>query len=583
LASGKKIKNQAFPTTQWLVPSEDMEHRTRLVQELRIHPIVSSILVRRSIVDPDEAKRFLQPSLKDLHNPYLMKDIKRGLRRLVRALNDREKIVIYGDYDVDGITSLVILYDFLKKTGADVSYYIPDRIAEGYGLNRIAVEKIKERGVALIITVDCGISDHKEIAHARSLGMDTIVLDHHEVPENLPEAEAVINTYRSDCSFPFKQLAGVGIVFNFLIALRGQLREIGFWKDRLYPNLREYLDLVALGTIGDISPLIDENRIFAKIGLDLINQGKRPGIQALREVSGVGHQPVDSTTASFSLIPRINAAGRVASADDAVRLLLSQDLSEALPLARKLDGHNRARQMLERTILQSITNEIESSMNMEITPVLVLASPDWHPGVIGIVASKLVELYYRPAILISLKDGIGKGSGRSIPEFNLHRGLTHCRSHLLSYGGHRFAGGMSIREEHILTFRSMLEKIVREEVRLLDLVPSTSIDANCELNEINHDFMCQLNSLAPYGSMNPEPLLYTRNVNVSNPVIVGNNHLKMRIISHSTSCNSIWFGKGQFVSTLPDTKLDIVFTPQLNHWNGTSTIQLKLKDMAKSI
>jgi len=582
LGLGKKIKNLTLPTTQWMIPSEDMERQTRLVRELRIHSIVSSIMVNRSIVDPDEAMRYLQPSLKDLHNPFLMKDIKRGLNRLIRALNIREKIVIYGDYDVDGITSLVILYDFLKKTGADVSYYIPDRIAEGYGLNKTAIEKIREKGTALIITVDCGISDHGEIAHARSLGMDTIVLDHHEVPENLPEAEAVINTCRSDCSFPFKQLAGVGIVFNFLIALRGQLRETGFWNDRIYPNLRKYLDLVALGTIGDISPLIDENRIFAKIGLDLINQGKRPGIQALREVSGVGNQPVDSTTASFSLIPRINAAGRVASADDAVRLLLSENMSEAMPLARKLDGHNRTRQMMERTILHSITKEIESSINMEHTPVLVLASPDWHPGVIGIVASKLVELYYRPAILISLKDGIGKGSGRSIPEFNLHRGLTQCQPHLLTYGGHRFAGGMSIREENILSFRSTIEKIVREEVHLLDLAPSTSIDANCELDEINQDLICQLASLAPYGSMNPEPLLHARNVAVSNPVIVGNNHLKMRVISHGASCNSIWFGKGHFVSTLQDTKLDIVFTPQLNHWNGTSTIQLKLKDMAKS-
>jgi len=578
----KKTHHPSLPTTQWLIPPENMESQTRLVRELRIHPILSRILVSRSILDPLEAKRYLQPSLNDLHNPFLMKDMKQGLKRLVRALTGREKIVIYGDYDVDGITSLVILYDFLKKTGAEVSYYIPDRIAEGYGLNRTAIEAIRGRGTSLMITVDCGISDHDEIVHARSLGMDTIVLDHHEIPETLPKAEAVINTNRADCPFPFKQLAGVGIAFNFLIALRGQLRETGFWTNRPYPNLRDYLDLVALGTLGDISPLIDENRIFAKIGLDLINQGRRPGLQALREVSGAGSHPVDSMTASFSLIPRINAAGRIASADDAVRLLLAEDLAEALPLARKLDGHNRSRQIMERTILQSIIQEIERSRDMEHTPVLVLASPDWHPGVIGIVASRLVDLYYRPAVLISLKDGIGKGSGRSIPEFNLHRGLTHCQSYLLSYGGHRFAGGLSIREEHLHSFRSLLETMVREEVRLSDLAPSTSIDAPCELEDINLDLMCQLDSLAPYGSMNPEPLLHARNVAVSNPTIVGNNHLKMRLISHGSSCSSIWFGKGQFVGDLQDTKLDIVFTPQVNHWNGTATIQLKLKDMAKS-
>lgn len=582
MASVKNINHPSLPITQWLIPSEDAESRTRLIRELRIHPILASILVNRAIADPADARRYLYPSLKDLHNPFSMKDMMLGLERVMTALKNREKIFIYGDYDVDGITSLVILYDFLKKAGADVFYYIPDRIAEGYGLNRGAVEKLREQGAALIITVDCGISDHREIHHARLLGMDTIVLDHHEVPETLPQAEAVINTNRSDCSFPFKQLAGVGIVFNFLIALRGHLREAGFWKDRTYPNLRDYLDLVALGTIGDISPLIDENRIFAKIGLNLINQSRRPGIEALREVSGAGHQPVDSTTASFSLIPRINAAGRVASAEDAVRLLLAEDMSEALPLARKLDGYNRERQGMERNILNAITRDIDSTVNMEHTPVLVLASPDWHPGVIGIVASKLVDLYYRPAILISLREGIGKGSGRSIPEFNLHRGLTHCRSLLVSYGGHRFAGGLSIVEDQIQPFRTMIEQLVRDEVRLPDLVPATAVDAHCELGDINYDLVSQLDSLSPYGSMNPEPVLRIRNVAVSQPAVVGNNHLRMRVTGHGMSCPSIWFGKGRFAGAVQNTKLDIVFTPQLNHWNGTATIQLKLRDMSRS-
>jgi single-stranded-DNA-specific exonuclease len=267
-----------LPLTRWQIPEPRMEDRDHLVRELRMHPVLCNILVSRSLRDPDEAKRFLTPTLKDLHNPFLMSDMKRGLDRVIRAIHHREKILIFGDYDVDGVTALVTLYKFLAGVGVDVTYSIPDRIKEGYGLNRAAVDRIRQSGNSLLITVDCGVSNHDEIEYAKSLGLDTIVLDHHEVPDHLPDAIAVINTHRNDCLFPFKHLAGVGIVFNFLIALRGALRETGFWSDKPYPNLMEYLDLVALGTIGDISPLIDENRIFAKIGLDLMNKNKRhPG------------------------------------------------------------------------------------------------------------------------------------------------------------------------------------------------------------------------------------------------------------------------------------------------------------------
>lgn len=582
MAIEKEKEIPALPITQWRTSPVDSAGESRLIQELKIHPVLARVLMNRNMSDPTDAGRYLRPSLKDLHNPFLMKDVRKGLERLIAAITRREQIVIYGDYDADGVTAVVILYDFLTKAGAHVTYYIPDRIREGYGLNRSAIDQLKGRGATLIITVDCGISDHDEIAHARSLGMDTIVLDHHEIPETLPDAAAVINTNRSDCAFPFKPLAGVGIAFNFMIALRGQLREMGFWTDRTYPNLRDYLDLVALGTIGDIAPLLDENRVFAKIGLDLINRGGRPGIEALRSVGGADHQPVDSTTASFSLIPRINAAGRVATADDAVRLLLARDLSEALPLARKLDGYNRERQLMERNILNSILHEIDETTDMDRTPAIVLASPDWHPGVIGIVASKLVDLYYRPAILISVKDGIGKGSGRSIQEFNLHRGLTHCRTHLLSYGGHRFAGGLSLVEENIQAFRSALEEIVRDEVFLPRLAPSSTIDAQCNLEDITCEVVCQLDSLAPCGSMNPEPIFHARGVSAAHPTIVGGHHLKMRMVSRETSCPSIWFGKGEYLEAVQDATWDVLFTPQLNHWNGATTIQLKLRDMARS-
>jgi single-stranded-DNA-specific exonuclease len=570
-----------LPTTHWKFPKVNAQFQQMLSRELRIHPIVSQILINRSISNPEDARKYLSPSLSELHNPFLMKDMKKGVVRVIKAIHDRERIVIYGDYDVDGVTSVAILYRFLRILSANVSYRIPDRFKEGYSLNRTAVDEIKSLGASLIITVDCGISDHEQIKYARSLGIESIVLDHHEIPDILPDASAVINTNRSDCCFPFKHLAGVGIVFNFIIALRGMLREQGFWTDKTYPNLREYLDLVALGTIGDISPLVDENRIFAKIGLDLINEGRCLGINALKEISGLQNQTIDSGAASFSLIPRINAAGRVASAEEALRLLLTDDWSEAIAIAKKLDAYNRERQIMERKILNEILHEINSCSAIDNDQSLVFASKDWHPGVIGIVASRLVDLYYRPAILISLKDGIGKGSGRSISEFNLHDGLCKCQSLLLTHGGHRYAAGISIKEEDIAGFKLLLNEVIKKDVSIDALLPQTFIDAQCGLDDIKSELLSQIQMLAPFGSRNPEPVLFVRNVQIGTSSIVGNNHLTMRLsASDGTVFSSIWFNKGHLSQMVAGSKADIACIPQFNYWNGSTNLQLKMKDMA---
>jgi len=338
-----------LPTTKWkLKEAGDENIENLLSKEFGIHPIISQILVNRGIQDIEIVRHYLYPSLNDLHSPFLMKDMKKGILRLLKAINDQEEIIIYGDYDADGITSVVILFKFIKGITPHVNYYIPDRLQEGYGLKIPAIDKFKNNNVKLIITVDCGISDLEQIAYAQSLGIDTIVLDHHEISGSLPPATASIDPNREDCLFPFKGLAGVGIAYNFLIALRGSLNKEGFWKNKDYPNLKEYLDIVALGTIGDIAPLIDENRIFVKIGLELITEGQRPGIKALKEVSGVDNQTIDSFKASFSLIPRINAAGRIASPLDAVKLLLTDNIAEARVLAEKLDSYNRLRQTMEK-------------------------------------------------------------------------------------------------------------------------------------------------------------------------------------------------------------------------------------------
>jgi single-stranded-DNA-specific exonuclease len=581
LKGGREMTTvKTLPTTRWRLRAGNHDVQELLVRELGISPLISRIIESRDICDPDQARRYLSPSLRDLHNPFLMQDMGKAADRLIRAIHHNEKVVVYGDYDADGITSVAVLLQFLRRIHPETSYYIPDRIAEGYGLHREAVERFRSLGIGLIVTVDCGTSDNDAIAYARQLGMDTIILDHHEISGPLPDAVATVNPNRKDCLFPFKHLAAVGIVFNFLIALRGVLRSEGFWKNGAYPNLKEYLDLVALGTIGDVAPLVDENRIFVKIGLDLMTEERRVGVRALKQVCGIERQAVDSDKASYLLIPRINAAGRIASAAEAVDLLLSDHQDQAEELARKMDGFNRKRQVLEKAIFSEILEKVEESFAAgEIGP-LVFSSPNWHPGVIGIVASKLVERFGRPAILISLKDGIGKGSGRSSAGFNIYEGLKRCESLLITYGGHRYAAGISIREGDVDSFSVRFLEILRENDSTIDFTAFTTIDAQCSLTDITHEFLSQIGQLAPFGSRNPEPVLCVRNVCIASPSIVGNNHLKMRVNGDGVSRNSIWFGNGQFLRDLSETMLDIVFTPQMNTWNGFSDIQLKMRDAA---
>ncbi|MEN6423040.1 MAG: single-stranded-DNA-specific exonuclease RecJ [Smithella sp.] len=568
-----------LPLSKWKTETSDnKETEAFLGKEFGIHPIISQILVNRGIRDTDAARRYLYPSLNDLHNPFLLKDIKKGLSRLLKAIQDNEKIIIYGDYDADGITSVVILYKFIKEVTPHIDYYIPDRIQEGYGLKIPAIERFKKDNVKLIITVDCGISDIEEITYAQSLGIDTIVLDHHEISGPLPPAVASINPNRDDCAFPFKGLAGVGIAFNFIIALRGTLNKEGFWKNNNYPNLKEYLDIVTLGTIGDIAPLTDENRIFTKIGLELISEGQRPGIKALKEVCGVDNQTIDSFKASFSLIPRINAAGRIASPSEAVKLLLTDDLSEARILAEKLDSYNRHRQLMEKKILNDILEIISNNTSVEKMNSLVFASDKWHPGIIGIVASRLVELFNRPAFIISLNNGVGKGSGRSVSGFNIYKGIQQCSHLLLSFGGHYHAAGISIKEENIDEFTGLLDQIAGDDSQVSEIASQMTIDSECSLEDINLELLNQMEMLAPFGSNNPEPLLCVRNVKAISTIVVGNNHLKIWINGNGSSRDAIWFNMGRYQTVLNGSNFDVVFTPQINKWNGSPDIQLKIKD-----
>lgn len=564
----------------WKIREPELILQKALAASLNISPLTSQILINRGISDLEQAGRFLSSTLSDLHPPFEMKGMRAGVERVVEAIRRNEKIAIYGDYDVDGITATSILLFFLKEVGSDVTYYIPDRIREGYGLNPHAVRKLSERGVTLLITADCGISNHQEVGLAKELGMEVIVTDHHEVPDVIPPACAVINPKQPGCLFPFKHLAGVGVAFNVIVALRSKLRDEGFWDGSDMPNLKEYLDLVALGTIADVVPLVDENRIFVKYGLIELTESRKPGIAALKEVSGLNGAPIKTDTVGYRLAPRINAAGRVGKGEDGVRLLTATNYDDAIEIAKLLDEENRERQGLEENILKEALDMIDSKPSMRNKRSIVLASEGWHPGVIGIVASRIAEMYYRPTILISLKEGMGKGSARSIHSFMLYDGLKEC-SHLLdAFGGHEYAAGISLKAEKIETFKDEFEKVAAAKLSDNDMMPEIEIDATLNLKEITEGLISEIESLAPFGEANPEPLLCSTDLGVFDCRVVGSNHLKLKVKQDGIIRDAIGFGMADGLSDLDVAKcLNIVFIPQINLWNGGKSIQLKLKDV----
>jgi single-stranded-DNA-specific exonuclease len=573
-----KIMASILPKTKrWRVMEKESMLRDNLSSTLGVSPLVSQILINRGIVDAEQAGRFLSSTLTDLSSPLEMKGVRVAVERVIEAVRKGERIAIYGDYDVDGITATSLLLLFLKGVGGDVTYYIPDRVKEGYGLNADAVKRLSDSGVSLLITADCGITNQREVKLAREMGMDVIVTDHHEVPDDIPDALSVINPKQPDCPFPFKHLAGVGVAFNLLIALRARLRDDGFWKGGDVTNLRGYLDLVALGTVADVVPLVDENRIFVKYGLMELTDSKRPGIMALKEVSGLKDATVSADAVGYRLAPRINAAGRVGSAGDGVRLLTSEDYGEALGIAKILDEMNKERQALEEKIV-SEAQEMVESYPMKGRRTIVLSSDGWHPGVIGIVASRIAEAYYRPTVLISLKDGIGKGSARSIHSFMLYEGLKEC-SHLLdAFGGHEYAAGLTIPAERIGRFSEEFENVASKMLSDDDMMPEIEIDAILDLKEVTEELVNGLENLAPFGEANPEPILCSKALGVADRRVVGNNHLKLKFRQNGTVRDAIGFGMGDLISLMGD-HVDAAFIPQINLWNGGKCIQLKLKDI----
>jgi len=563
---------------RWQVRSADPTLSRNLMKHLGLSPLAAQILSNRGIKTMEEGERFIKPSLYHLHSPFLMKDMDRAVERVIKALDNRERVLIYGDYDVDGVSSTAMLMAFLREVGMSPQYYIPHRIREGYGLNIDSIRRFGAEGLSLLITVDCGVSDHREIGEAAKFGIDTIVVDHHEISEELPPAWAVLNPKRRDCPFPFDRLAGVGVAFQLLIALRAKLRERGFWHTGTPPNLRKYLDLVCLGTIADVVPLIDENRILVKFGLAELAGGERQGIKALKALSGLDGRTINTGHVAFQLSPRLNACGRLDHAGKAVELLLTDSTEKATKAASELEELNHRRQGTEDQILGEILREIECHPEVLARSCLFFSSAQWHPGVIGIVASRLVDRFWKPSVLISVdEENLGRGSARSIDGVDLYRILKNCRELLSTFGGHRMAAGFTVSSELIEALRGLLEKVLSQELVDDITAPSLLIDAEVTLEDMDRRLLEDLLVLEPHGMGNPRPLFLSRNVAVCDRRIVGGDSLKLRVRDKRVF-ETIGFRMADCFS-MTSGSIDLVFTPQLNHWMGSQRIELEMKDL----
>lgn len=555
---------------QWVINKTNSDFLKYLSGAASISPAFAQILVNRGIKDAESIKDFLHPSLENLHDPFLLPDMEKAVERLKSAVEQKETVLVHGDYDADGITSTALLVSVLGSLGLRACYHIPNRITEGYGLSRKGVQKAKDCGAALIITADCGIGSDEEVLAARSMGMDVIITDHHQPPEKLPEAAAVIDPHRKDSEYPFKYLAGVGVVFKLVQALLKELRIESFGS-----RVEDLLDLAALGTIADSVPLTGENRIIAIHGLKRINSSScRPGIRALKEAAGI-ERDVRSGRISYTLIPRINAAGRLDDAGEVVELFLTEDETRAGQIAAILEEQNRKRQKIEGEVLTSALEMIDPR---NIDSAIVLSSPDWHPGVIGIVASRLIEMFYRPVFLFSVKDAVAKGSARSIPPLHIYRAISECSDMLLGYGGHRQAAGLRMSAEQLPAFREKMNSIVQAYISADDMVPVLEIDAALKFSDINFSLVKELSLLEPYGDSNREPVFGAKDIKIIDRRIVGEKHLKMKLRQEKINIDTIGFSMcNQLQKIGPASSLDIAFVPCINEWNGARNLQLTLK------
>jgi len=555
----------------WKIRDSQPELSFSLAKPLNISPITAQLLLNRGIEDEMQAQHFLYGDAQSCHDPFLLKDSQKAVDRIRQAIDRKEKILLYGDYDVDGITSVALLKIVLTFLGADAATYIPNRLEEGYGLNVKAVKLAHRKKNSLIITADCGISAHKEIELANSLGIDVIVTDHHEIKsETLPEAFAIINPLQKNCDYPFKHLSGVGLVYKLACAL---------FKNTAYP-IEKHLDLVALGTVSDLSIQKGENRILTKIGLEKLTNTEKKGIRALIDVTGLKGKDISCGHIGFILGPRINAMGRIGSPDVALKLLLSEDTDEAKHLAGILNKENKNRQKIEARVLSEAMEKVQREINFKVSKVIVLSGSAWHPGVIGIVASRIIEKFYRPTIIIALEGKRGKGSGRSIDKFHLFNAISSCKEYLVDFGGHEKACGLVIDKKNIEPFRQKINEIAKHEIPEKNLYPTLNIDIKVELSDLTEKLVKEIELMAPFGSENPRPVFSSSDAYLRNePRRLARNGFKMLVTDQKTTCEAISFRAGNMSIPSKGSRVDLAYTLSINTWQGLSSLQLDLKGL----
>ena len=541
-----------------------------IMTKYNVSKLVATVISNKNLTNSVDV--FLNPTRNDFYDPFLMPDMEIAVDRIIKAIESKEKVIIYGDYDVDGITSITVLKSFLKDRGLDVGSYIPNRLDEGYGLNKNAIENIVKQGYTLMITVDCGISCIDEIEYANSLGIETIVTDHHEPAETLPKALAVVDAKRKDNKYPYNQLAGVGVCFKVAQAIskKYNLDEKEYLK---------YLDLVCVGTISDIVPLVDENRVISKLGLKLVAVTKNVGLRAL--IDSIGAKNVDSSLISFGIAPRINACGRLGYEQEALKLFFTENIVEAQEIARKLNKYNAERQQKEVKIYNESIEMIENGEKNN--SCIILGHKDWHHGVIGIVSSKVTEMYYKPSILIGFEDGEGKGSGRSIHGFDLHEALGKCQDHIERFGGHSMAIGISVKESEFDAFKKDVEQYVKN-AHIEDLVPIIKIDKEINDNDIKIETVNELKMLEPFGEANKMPIFIYKNLKIDSiRALSEGKHIKLTLRDKNVVIDAIGFNMGNLADDyLLGDRIDVVGSLEINKFNGRESVQINLKDIRKS-
>jgi single-stranded-DNA-specific exonuclease len=568
-------------TPRWHVSACDDNAADALAEALKLSPLVARLLCQRGLGDPDLASRFLDPRLEHLHDPMRLADMRLAIDRILAAIARHERIAIHGDYDVDGITSTVILRRALELMGAEVVHFIPERLTDGYGLQPAAIERLHAQGVALVISVDCGIRGAEAAVRARELGVDLIITDHHEPDEALPPAFAVINPKRADCSYPDKYLAGVGVALKVVQAL---CRATG--RENLLPG---FVKVAAIGTLADVVPLVGENRVIAKVGLDLLSRGPhKVGLRALLEVSGLTGKTIDSYHISFMVAPRVNAAGRMSTPDLATRLLLASDEAlgdEARELAQQLDGENIRRREEEAEILAAAKKVVQTDPAVGAHSVLVVAGDGWHRGVIGIVASKLVDAFHRPAIVLSVDGDTAHGSCRSIPDFNMLGALERCAGLFIRFGGHKQAAGLTMAASRIKDLRHAVNAVADETLGPEDLMPRLRIDSDLTFRGITGDIAAGVAALAPFGAGNPRPVFAARGVEiVDGPRKLKERHLKMSLRQDGRIFRAIAWRAAERHDFLAEHKaaLDVAFSLEQNQYNGETYVELTLADIRRA-